>query len=65
MGNKLKELKNWLFEQQNSLPHGDMTETQTTIFCTLQLVKNQIEFIEQKDIKIKKENKKSPGDYGC
>lgn len=65
MANKINELKNWVIEQQNSLPHGTMTESQTTIYCTLQLVRNRIEEILESDQKKKKNNKQSPGDYGC
>lgn len=65
MANKINELKNWVIEQQNSLPQGTMTESQTTIYCTLQLVRNRIEEILESDQKKKKNNKQSPGDYGC
>lgn len=60
----LDELKEWVVKQQSSLPEEGMDEHQLTIFATLQLVKNQIDCLIEKDKKNKLTGK-SPGYYGC
>lgn len=65
MCKKLKQLEQWVVEKQNSLPHGEMTETQSTIFCTLQLIRNQINFLKSEKKQDKNNHNQSPGYYGC
>lgn len=64
MKSQMKELKEWLEQKQMEIHNEEMSETQNTIFATLQLVKRQVEYITEKN-NSKNKNSGSPGHYGC
>lgn len=61
----LNELLIWISEEQKNIPIEDRTETQDTIYSTLQLVKRKVEYMKIREKENCKQNKTSPGDYGC
>jgi hypothetical protein len=64
MSSQIQELKEWVENEQSTLPEENMTDQEVVIYATLQLVKRQIEYIVERD-KEKCKTIKSPGDYGC
>jgi len=64
MKSQLEELHEWIENKQMEVHNEGMSETENTIYCTLQLVKRQIEYQITKD-KQKISKKASPGWDGC
>ena len=66
MKNDLEELRKWIDDHQNDLLKKDMTEKQSTIYYTFEVVKKEIDFLIQKNKKINTNTTKgSRGHYGC
>lgn len=61
---QIEEILHWVSDKQIDVHNELMSDTEKTIFSTLQLVKRQIEFIIERD-KNKNKNCGSPGHDGC
>jgi hypothetical protein len=64
MKSQLKELHEWIENKQIEVHNELMSETESIIYCTLQLVKRQIEYQINKDNQ-NTSKKSSPGWDGC